>query len=68
MHHGGLEGLSKNKPTLEELMDDFNDIKRDMDTIRGMSISEESKKLPLEELQKQLNNIKEKMHECINEM
>jgi hypothetical protein len=65
----GLESFSKYaKPSLEELMNDFNSIKRDMDTIKGMPISEESKKLPLEELRKQLNEVKEKMHECIDDM
>lgn len=69
MNSHGLEGFSKYaKLSLEELMNDFNSIKRDMDTIEGMPISEESKKLPLEELRKQLNEVKEKMHECIDDM
>ena len=68
MHHGGLEALSKNKPSLEDLMGELNSIERDVVTIQCLKISDEAKKLPLEELQQQLNDVKEKMHECIDEL
>lgn len=71
MNSRGLEGFSKtNKSSfqvnLEDLIKELNSVKNDMSIIKGMEISEEAKKLPLEELQKQLGEVKEKMHDCID--
>lgn len=66
MHHGGLDGFSKTKIPWEDLMADFNSIKRDISIIKNMNVFEENKKPILEELQKQLGEVKEKMHDYID--
>ena len=42
------------------------DIKKDMRTIETMNISKEAKALPLKELQEQIDDIKERMHDVID--
>lgn len=54
------------RDTYENLKTEYNSIKGDMNRIQEMPISEEAKKLPLEELQKQIEEIKERMHNYID--
>ena len=54
------------RDTYESLKNEYDSIKRDISTIKDMEISEEAKKLPLEELEKQINEVKEKMHNFID--
>ncbi len=66
MHPNGCSCLEKNKDTWEELRTEYNSLKSDMNYIKRMEISDEAKKLPLEELQKQIDDIKERMHNYID--
>lgn len=52
----------------EKLKDEYDSIQKDVHTILSMEISDEAKKLPLEELQKQIDDVKERMHNYINEL
>ncbi len=58
--------LAKKKDVWEELKREYDSIKCDMNRIDGMEISAEAKKLPLEELQKQIDDVKERMHNYID--
>ena len=58
--------LEKKKDTWEELKREYDYIKSDMNRIKDMEISDEAKKLPLEELQKQIDDVKERMHNYID--
>ncbi len=54
--------------SLDKLQDELNSIRNDIKTIKLMEISEEAKKLPLEELENQVSEIKERMHNAIDEI
>lgn len=54
------------RDTYESLKKKYDSIKRDISTIKDMEISEDAKKLPLEELEKQINEVKERMHNFID--
>lgn len=56
----------KRKNDLKMLEEEYDSIKEDMNKIEIMEVSEESKKPILEELQKQINEVKEKMHNYID--
>ena len=56
------------KDTLESLQTELNSIKRDMDTIKQMEISDQAKVIPLLELQNKINEVKEKMHNLIDKL
>lgn len=67
MHPNFCVGNNHNKrDTFEELKEEYDLIKRDMNVIKNMEISDEAKALPLKELQEQINNIKERMHDVID--
>lgn len=51
---------------LEELIDEVDSIKRDIETIKDMKISDEAKVKPIEELEKQIAEVKERMHNAID--
>ena len=70
MSDGGLLGyMGESKHiTFEELKNDLDSIRRDMNTIKDMQISEELKPPILKELQAQVNEVKEKMHDFIDAM
>lgn len=53
---------------LNKLLAEFNYIKKDIDTINRMEISEEAKAPAIAELNKQIADIKERMHNAIDEM
>ncbi len=50
----------------ESLKKEYDSIQSDIFTINNMEISEEAKKLPLAELEKQVNDVKERMHNYID--
>lgn len=54
------------RDTYESLKKEYDFIKRDISSIKEMKISDDAKKLPLEELQKQINEIKERMRNYID--
>ena len=56
----------KKRDTYESLRQEYDYFKGDIERITEMNISDEAKKLPLEELQKQINEIKERMHDYID--
>ncbi len=66
MHPNGCSCLERKKDTWEELKKEYDSIKNDIRQINGMEISSEAKKLPLEELQKQIDDVKERMHNYID--
>lgn len=63
-----FEHFNESIGTYEKLKEEYDSIKSDMHTISIMEISDDAKKLPLEELQKQINDVKERMHDCIDEL
>lgn len=54
------------RDTYEKLKEELDSIQKDIYVIKEMKISEEAKKLPLEELETQKNEVKEKMHNYID--
>ena len=63
----GYMGESK-RVTFEELKRELDSIKNDMCTIKTMEVSEELKPPILKELQAQINEVKEKMHDYIDSL
>lgn len=69
MHHGAFTKHDEIKrDTYESLKTEYDGIKKDIQTINGMNISEEAKQVPLKELKEQINEIKERMHNCIDKL
>ena len=66
MHDCMLKGF--NKTPFEKLMEELNSVKDDIRMIQNMEVSEEVKLPILEELQKQVNEVKEKMHNHIDSL
>lgn len=58
----------RDKTQLEELVAEINAIKDDIRIIKNMEISEEAKTKPIEELEKQIAEVKERMHNAIDEL
>ena len=58
----------KKEETLESLQAELNSIKRDMDTIKQMEISDQAKVIPLLELENKINEVKEKMHNLVDKL
>lgn len=58
----------KDKTQLKDLLKEINAIKKDIRTIEQMKISDEAKVKPIEELEKQITEIKERMHNAIDEL
>lgn len=54
------------KDTYENLKEEYDCIKKDISTIKNLKISEEAKQLPLQELKKKADEIKERMHNFID--
>ncbi|WP_288681593.1 hypothetical protein [uncultured Eubacterium sp.] len=52
----------------DELMNELKSIKRDKKTIQDMELSEEAKQKCFKDLDKQLEDVKERMHNAIDEM
>lgn len=68
MHSKAFAGLDNRRtPTnFDVLKEEYDSIKNDISRIKAMGLSEEAKKLPLEELQKHINDVKERMHDYID--
>lgn len=66
MHPDACRYLEKKEDSWERLEREYDSIKCDMNRIDEMEISDEAKKLPLEELQKQIDDVKERMHNYID--
>lgn len=58
----------KDKTQLDKLLEEINAIKYDIMTIKNMEISDEAKAKPIEELEKQIAEVKERMHNAIDEL
>lgn len=58
----------KDTTQLKDLLKEINAIKKDIRTIEQMKISDEAKAKPIEELEKQIAEIKERMHNAIDEL
>lgn len=56
------------KETLESLKTEYNNIKKDMDTIMKMEISYEAKAVVVNELQEKIDDIKKRMHALIDKL
>lgn len=54
------------KSEFDLLKSEYDAIKSDIHKIEGMEVSDEAKKPILEELQKQINEVKEKMHNYVD--
>lgn len=52
----------------DRLMDELNSIKRDKQVIQDMELSDGAKQKCFDDLDKQLADIKERMHNAIDEM
>ena len=61
-----LECFDKPKTSFESLMEELNSIKDDIRMIKNMQVSEEAKQPILAELEQQVNEVKEKLHDCID--
>lgn len=69
MHHGAFTKHDEIKrDTYESLKTEYDGIQKDIQTINDMNISEEAKQVPLKELKEQINEIKERMHNCIDKL
>lgn len=53
---------------IDRLLDELNSIKRDKQVIHDMELSDEAKQKCFEDLAKQLADVKERMHNAIDEM
>jgi len=63
-----LEGFNKTQTDWEDLLGELDSVKDDIRMIQGMKVSEEMKLPILAELQKQANDVKEKMHDYIDSL
>lgn len=69
MHPGSFRGFDEPKrDTYESLKAEYDGIQKDIQAINNMSISEEAKQVPLKELKEQINEIKERMHNYIDNL
>ena len=58
----------RNANAFDKLVEELKSIKKDKETIDNMELSDEAKKLCFEDLDKQLADVKERMHNAIDEM
>ena len=58
----------RDKTQLEELIQEIEAIKSDIDTIKSIKISNETKAPAITELEKQIADVKERMHNAIDEL
>lgn len=62
---GDYIGRSK-RVTLEELKKELNSVRKNINSIEAMDVSDEAKKLIVQELEAKIKEIKEQMHDCID--
>lgn len=63
-----LNDAKRDASGFDGLMDELKSIKKDKEIIQNMELSEESKQKCFEDLDKQLADVKERMHNTIDEM
>lgn len=69
IHHGAFTKHDELKrDTYESPKAEYDGIQKDIQTITDMKISDEAKQAPLKELRDQINEIKERMHNCIDKL
>ena len=68
MHDCMLKGFNKTETSFEMLMRELSSVKDDIRMIQCMEVSEEVKAPILAELEKQVNEVKEKMHDHIDSL
>lgn len=69
MRHGVFAKHDELKrDTYESLKTEYDGIQKDIQTINDMNISKEAKQVPLKELKEQITEIKERMHNCIDNL
>lgn len=69
MHHGAFTHQDELKrDTYESLKKEYDGIQNDIYTINKMSISDEAKQIVLKELNEQINEVKERMHDYIDKL
>lgn len=56
----------RKRTTWDDLKQELESVKRDIEKIKGMEVSDEVKEPILAELKSQLNEVKEKMHDYID--
>lgn len=64
-HYGDAK---RDASAFDKLLDELKYIKRDKQTISEMELSDEAKQKCFEELDKQITEVKERMHNAIDEM
>ncbi len=69
MNHACCIGTNFNKKdTFESLKKEYDYIKADINTIEQMQVSKEAKEPILKELQEQIDDIKERMHNVVDDL
>ena len=68
MHPDTLWGFNKPTTDFNNMMNELDSIKDDIRKIKDMQVSDEVKVLILAELQEQINEVKEKMHNYIDSL
>lgn len=58
----------RKRVTWDDLKQELDSVRNDISAIKGMNVSEELKTPILAELEKQVNEIKEKMHDYIDSL
>lgn len=58
----------RNANDFDRLIEELKSIKADKQTINEMELSDEAKELCFKDLDKQLSDVKERMHNAIDEM
>ena len=56
----------RKRTTWDDLKKELDLVKRDIENIKGMAVSAEARKPILAELERQLNEVKEQMHDYID--
>ena len=71
MHSNSLSGFHqarRDATEFDKLVDELKSIQKDKQTIADMELSEEAKQKCYEDLDKQMADVKERMHNAIDEM
>ena len=72
MTHRGLAShvgtAKRDANTFDKLLDELKSIQRDKQIISEMKLSDEAKQKCFEDLDKQMTEVKERMHNAIDEM
>lgn len=69
MHQGSFGKRDELKiDAYESLKAEYDGIKDDIKTINDMNVSDEAKQIVLKELNEQINEIKERMHDVIDKL